>query len=154
MALLVNLVGADSDATSSLFSDDKVLVGMEGDANDSSFLSPMWGSFSAFSLDAVEGVLKEANIESRPIRVDVQSDEQIPSLQNHDVDLNAGLAMTWSRMAKIEFVGPVDSGALGVLVRAGGAKRIQRVADLEGKYVCTQVGSTAAEIVERVTYSV
>ncbi len=148
MAVLGNLLLGDSNANSSPLSDDKILVGLEGDADNFSFLSPRWGSFSAFSLDVVGGVLKEANIESRPIRVDVQSSEQIKSLQKREVDLNAALAMTGSRKEEVEFVGPIASSALGALVRAEDT-RIKVIADLAGKVVCTPEGSTAAAIVAR-----
>ncbi|MEL5960037.1 transporter substrate-binding domain-containing protein [Streptomyces sp. CLV115] len=152
LAALGNLLWGNSNATSSLFSDDKVLVGLEGNADNSLFLNPAWGNFSAFSLEAVEGVLEEADIESRPIRVDVQTVEQISSLQNRDVDLNAALAMTSERMREVEFVGPIASGALGLLVRAAETTRIRAMGDLDGKYVCTQEGSTAQETMRSEAY--
>jgi ABC-type amino acid transport substrate-binding protein len=145
MAVLGNLLWDDWNASSSLFSDDKVLVGLEGDTDNSLFLNPAWGSFSAFSLDTVEGLLKEAGIKSRPIRVDVQSGDQMRSLQERNVDLNAALAMTSKRMKEVDFVGPIASAPMGLLSRAKDTKGIQNIVDLVGKSVCVQENSMAAE---------
>ncbi|MEV7654901.1 transporter substrate-binding domain-containing protein [Streptomyces anulatus] len=148
MALLGNLLwGGESDDSSSIFGDDIVLVGLEGGAVESFFLTPAWGHFSAFNLDVVEGILKEVDTDLRPIRVDIQSSEQINSLQEGKVEVNAALAMTSQRMERLEFVGPIASGALGFMVRAGD-ESIKILADLKEKTVCAPGGSTGADIMK------
>ncbi|MFJ4703709.1 caspase family protein [Streptomyces anulatus] len=148
MALLGNtLWGGNSDDNSGVFSDDTVLVGMEGGTTESFFLTPSWGHFSAFNLDVTEGVLKEVDTKLRPIRVDIKSREQVTSLEKGEVDLNAALAMTSQRMEKLEFVGPIASGSLGFMVRTVD-QSIKDLADLEDKVVCASGGSTAADIME------
>ncbi|MFD0622474.1 hypothetical protein ACFQ2K_06125 [Streptomyces sanglieri] len=117
------------------------------------FPNPQMGKFLGLQPGGGRGVLKEANIESRPIRVDVQSSEQLLSLKNRAVDLNAALAMTSTRMEEVEFVGPIASGALGVLVQAKDAKSIRVIDDLHGKSVCTPEGSTVAQIMESEAYA-
>ncbi|WP_435596921.1 caspase, EACC1-associated type [Streptomyces anulatus] len=149
MALLGNLLwGGNPDDDSGIFSDDKVLVGLEGGTAESFFLTPAWGQFSAFNLDVTEGVLEELDTDLRPIRVDIRSSEQVTSLENGTVDLNAALAMTSQRMKKIDYVGPIASGALGFMVRAGD-ERIKILADLEGRAICAPEGSTGADIMAR-----
>ncbi|MFJ4704001.1 caspase family protein [Streptomyces anulatus] len=148
MALLGNLLwGGDSDDRSGIFSDDIVLVGLEGGTAESFFLTPAWGHFSAFNLDVVEGILEEVDTGLRPIRVDIESSQQVPSLQEGRVELNAALAMTSQRMKEIEFVGPIASGTLGFMVRAGD-ERIKVAADLGDKVVCAPDGSTGADIMK------
>ncbi|WP_078948603.1 caspase, EACC1-associated type [Streptomyces noursei] len=151
VALLGNLLRGDSEADSSLFSGDKVLVGLESDTDNSMWLSPRWGSFSAFSLDTVGELLKEANVKSRPIRVDVKSSDQIDFLQNRTVDLNAALAMTSKRTQEVEFVGPIASDRLGLLDQKS-ANRIQRIVDLDGKIVCVPADSNAEEAMRSGTF--
>ncbi|WP_441349022.1 transporter substrate-binding domain-containing protein [Streptomyces sp. CS057] len=90
----------------------------------------------------------ELDTDLRPIRVDIRSSEQVTSLENGTVDLNAALAMTSQRMKKIDYVGPIASGALGFMVRAGD-ERIKILADLEGKAICAPEGSTGADIMTR-----
>ncbi|MFH9314404.1 caspase family protein [Streptomyces anulatus] len=148
MALLGNLLwGGNSDDSSGIFSDDTVLVGLEGDTAESFFLTPAWGQFSAFNLDVTEGVLEEIDTGLRPIRIDIESSRQVSSLEGDQVDLNAALAMTSQRMEKLEFVGPIASGRLGFMVRAED-ESIKVLADLEEKITCAPDGSTGADIME------
>ncbi|MFB6814648.1 caspase family protein [Streptomyces sp. NPDC056347] len=150
VALLPPLLGdLLTNSNSSLFSDDKVLVGLESESDNSVMLSPTWGSFSAFSLDVVGELLKEANIKSRPIRVDIPRQDQMRSLQKREVDLNSALAMTGERMEKVDFVGPIASGRLGFLVQANETtQKIIRLEDFNHGTICVQEDSIAAVIMK------
>jgi glutamate transport system substrate-binding protein len=152
--LLGNLLTSESDAgssgdspgsDSSLFDDDTVQVGMRVDRLETGHYRPPEGGFSAFSVDVVLALLKEARVTSEPIYVNVPWDRQISELTKRAVGLDAALTITPSRMREVDFVGPFASSAQGFLVRARGTKSIQKFGDLNGKRVCVGEGSLSAD---------
>ncbi|MFF2350493.1 transporter substrate-binding domain-containing protein [Kitasatospora sp. NPDC058115] len=151
MAVLGNQLWGGPHASPSLFSGDSVRVGLETNTDKSLFPIPAWGRFSAFAMETVKGVLEEANIKSRPTRVEVPMLDRLSSVERHEVDLNAALTITSERMEHVEFVGPVASDVLGILVRGEDMAQIRTIADLKGKTVCMPAGSTAKETIASVT---
>ncbi|WP_037687310.1 caspase, EACC1-associated type [Streptomyces aureocirculatus] len=144
--------GDSSGRGSSLFDDDTVQVGMRVDRLETGHYRPPEGGFSAYSVDVLLDLLKEARIKSEPIYVNVPWDRQISELAKRAVDLDAALTITPSRMREVDFVGPFASSAQGVLVRATNMQSIQKIGDLNGKHVCVQRGSTSADALKKSAY--
>ncbi|MFD0312730.1 caspase, EACC1-associated type [Streptomyces flavalbus] len=150
--LLGNLLTSDADGGSGgdspgsgsrLFDGDTVQVGMRVDRVETGYYQPPEGGFSAYSVDVILALLKEARIKAEPIYVNVPWDRQIHELTEGAVDLDAALVITASRMREVDFVGPFASSRQGVLVRAEATASIHKPGDLDGKRVCVQVGSTS-----------
>ncbi|WP_405470436.1 caspase family protein [Streptomyces anulatus] len=154
VALLPPLLGdLLTNSNSSLFGDDEVMIGLESESDNFDMLNPTWGHFSAFSRDVVGALLKEANVESRPIYIDISRQDQMRSLQKREVDLNSALAMTGASMEEVDFVGPIASGRLGFLVRADETtQKILNLYDLDDRTICVQEDSIAALIMDSVDH--
>jgi glutamate transport system substrate-binding protein len=128
-----------SDGCPSALGKDNINIGVKSD-------QPGWGfeenySRSGFDYDFANWLADKMCFTAT--FVNVASAQREEYLRNGRVDLIiATFSKTDDRASRVSFAAPYVLNRQGVLVRAGD-DRIQRIADLDGKAVCTASGTTS-----------
>ncbi|GAA1614729.1 hypothetical protein GCM10009733_008650 [Nonomuraea maheshkhaliensis] len=99
------------------------------------------GAKSSYNEDAITGLLDLADFKGEITFNKVARERAMSTLMGGEVDIAGTLGIIPSREAIADFVGPLASSRLGVLVRRG-EKDIDKLSHLSGRRVCTIAGST------------
>ena len=104
--------------------------------------------YQGFDMDLIRAVAKEIGM--KPEIRNIAFDELIPALQEKDIDIVVScMTINDERKAKVLFSDPYYESGLTVIVRDG-EEGIRSFADLAGKKVAVQSGTTSADVVRKV----
>jgi glutamate transport system substrate-binding protein len=150
LALTATACGSDDkdDAGSSASGDSKsIKIGIKYDQPGLGLKEPD-GSFSGFDVDVATYVAKELGYEPDQIEfVETKSADRENALARGDVKLIAATySITDERKQKVDFAGPYLLAHQDLLVKAD--SDIAKGTDLNGKNLCSVVGSTSAQNVK------
>ncbi len=105
------------------------------DKNDSSLIG--------FDIDLIKAIA-----EVQGFKVEVKSmgfDAQIPAVLTHQVDIAiSGFTITEERAKSVNFSEPYYDAGLGILINKADKDTIKAEADLQGKPLCAQIGTSGA----------
>ncbi|MCG5220630.1 caspase, EACC1-associated type [Streptosporangium sp. KLBMP 9127] len=99
------------------------------------------GADSSYNEDVITELLKLASFKGGITFKKIARENAINTLMSRDVHIAGTLSITPERESIVDFVGPLASSRLGVLVRRQ-ETGIKNVSDLSGRHVCTIAGST------------
>ncbi|MEV4000847.1 transporter substrate-binding domain-containing protein [Actinomadura sp. NPDC049753] len=108
---------------------------------------------SGFNEDVTRKLLDLAGFEGGVTFTKIARAEAISSLERRSVDIAGTLGITQARERQVDFVGPLASSRLGVLVRRG-ETGIKNISDLSGRRVCSIYGSITSDELTKVVRSV
>lgn len=121
---------------------NKLIVGTNATYVPFEFKNDKTGDYDGFDIDFAKAIAKHLNkqIEFKNITFDAL----IPALNTKEIDIAAsGMTITKPRMEKILFSSPYFDNGLCVVSK--GSENIKTLADLKGKAVSAQLGSTGAD---------
>lgn len=99
---------------------------------------------SSYNEDVIRGLLALAGFKRDITFKKVAREDAIRTLVSNGVHIAGTLGITASRERQVDFVGPLASARLGVLVRHQ-ERGVEKTSDLSGRRVCTVAGSTTLE---------
>ncbi|MEV4366578.1 transporter substrate-binding domain-containing protein [Nonomuraea sp. NPDC049637] len=99
---------------------------------------------SSYNEDVIRGLLALAGFKRDITFKKVAREDAIRTLVSNGVHIAGTLGITASRESQVDFVGPLASARLGVLVRHQ-ERGVEKTSDLSGRRVCTVAGSTTLE---------
>ncbi|MBZ9639187.1 glutamate ABC transporter substrate-binding protein [Streptomyces sp. PSKA30] len=137
----------DSGSGSGSGGGDKIKIGIKYDQPGLGLKEPD-GSFSGFDVDVATYVAKELGYEADQIEwVETKSADRENALARGDVKfIAATYSITDERKAKVDFAGPYLLAHQDLLVKSD--SDITEGTDLNGKKLCSVVGSTSAQNVQ------
>jgi hypothetical protein len=103
---------------------------------------------SSYNEDVITELLYLASFEGHITFKKVAREDAIRTLVSRDVHIAGTLGITPSREREVDFVGPLASSQLGVLVRRQ-ETGIEKISDLSGRRVCTVANSTTLDSLEK-----
>ena len=108
------------------------------------------GQEQGFDIDLADAIAQSLfgnGYQSRLRFVAISTDNRIPDLQNHVVDLVIDtMTITCERIALVDFSAVYYNASQRLLVQSGSG--ISSLADLAGKSVCAQTGSTSIALIQ------
>lgn len=111
------------------------------------------GQEQGFDIDLADAVARSlfgSGYQNRIRFVAISTDERIPDLQAHKVDLVIDtMTITCDRLAEVDFSAVYYNATQRLLVESGSG--ISTLSDLGGKRVCAQTGSTSIALVQAVS---
>ncbi|MEV5887888.1 caspase, EACC1-associated type [Nonomuraea fuscirosea] len=102
------------------------------------------GPESSYNQDVIVELLDFAGFKREIVFRVVAREDVIKTVTTEEVHIAGTLGITPSREREVDFVGPLASSRLGVLV-ARGNNYIKKISDLSGKHVCAIAGSTTGD---------
>ncbi|MEU8356196.1 transporter substrate-binding domain-containing protein [Nonomuraea sp. NPDC048882] len=102
------------------------------------------GPESSYNHDVITELLRLAGFKGEITFREVAREDAIRTVARKDVNIAGTLGITPSREREVDFVGPLASSRLGVLVPRGN-KGIEKIGDLSWKRVCAIAGSTTVD---------
>lgn len=113
------------------------------------FMDQNTSQLIGFDIDIINAIAKEtgfkAEIASMPF------DGQIPAVLTHQIDVAiSGFTITEERAKIVNFTEPYYDAGLGSLVRNDLKSQITTAADLEGKTICAQIGTSGAMYAQKI----
>ncbi|MFC5220622.1 glutamate ABC transporter substrate-binding protein [Streptomyces coerulescens] len=137
----------DSDSGSGSGGGDKIKIGIKYDQPGLGLKEPD-GTFSGFDVDVATYVAKELGYEPDQIEfVETKSADRENALARGDVKIIAATySITDERKQKVDFAGPYLLAHQDLLVKTD--SDITEATDLNGKNLCSVVGSTSAQNVK------
>ena len=147
LALMVLVSGCGSD--SSKKDADKVLrIGTNADFAPFEFQDVKGKEYVGFDMDLIRGVAKEMGY-----KADIQNvnfDGFIPALEAGNLDvIISGMTINDTRKQKVNFSAPYYKSGLTIIVKKDN-NVIKHFADLAGKKVAVQIGTTSAAEVKKI----
>ena len=110
------------------------------------FKNDKTGQHDGFDIDMINAIAKKMN--AKPEFKDVSFDALIPALFSNDIDIAvSGMSITAARAEKVLFSAPYYEAGLGLIVKADSG--ISSFDDLNGKSVAAQMGTTGADLAEK-----
>jgi polar amino acid transport system substrate-binding protein len=113
------------------------------------------GQEQGFDIDLADAIAQSLfgnGYQSRLRLVAISTDNRIPDLQNHKVDLVIDtMTITCQRLTEVDFSAVYYNASQRLLVQSGSG--ISSLADLAGKKVCAQTGSTSIALIQTATTS-
>ena len=117
---------------------DTLRVGTEPTFAPFEFLDTKTQEFSGFDIDLIKAM-------------NMGFDALIPALSAGTIDVIAsGISITEERQKKVDFTSPYYQSGLSYLVRKADAEKIKTFADLKGKTLAVQIGTTGAAYAKNV----
>lgn len=143
MVFMVAGCGGDKKA------DQKVLrVGTNADFAPFEFQDVNGKNYEGFDMDLIRAVGKEMGYEVKIQNINF--DGLIPSLETGNIDvIISGMTINDERKKKVAFSAPYYKSGLTIVVR-NNTTGIQKFADLKGKKVAVQIGTTSAAEVRKI----
>ncbi|MGW0915461.1 glutamate ABC transporter substrate-binding protein [Streptomyces sp. NPDC002784] len=150
LSLTATACGDDKDSDSADTGSgggDKIKIGIKYDQPGLGLKEPD-GSFSGFDVDVATYVAKELGYEPNQIEwIETKSADRENALARGDVDfIAATYSITDERKEKVNFAGPYLLAHQDLLVKAD--SDITEGTDLNGKKLCSVVGSTSAQNIQ------
>lgn len=123
----------------------KVTIGVKFDQPGFGQKDPASGKVAGFDVEIAKIIATEMGIKESGITfVESVSKNREPFIQEGKVDLVvATYTINDKRKALVAFAGPYYTAHQDIMVKKGNAKGIKKVADLNGKKVCSVKGSTS-----------
>ena len=122
---------------------DTLRVGTEPTFAPFEFLDTKTQEFSGFDIDLIKAVADKAGYDVKVMNMGF--DALIPALSAGTIDVIAsGISITEERQKKVDFTSPYYQSGLSYLVRKADAEKIKTFADLKGKTLAVQIGTTGA----------
>jgi glutamate transport system substrate-binding protein len=150
LALTATACGSDSKegGSGSDGGDKKITVGIKYDQPGLGLKTPD-GSFTGFDVDVAKYVAKELGYAEGDIEFkETKSADRETALARGDVDfIAATYSITDERKEKVDFAGPYLLAHQDLLLRAD--DNVAKGDDLNGKKLCSVVGSTSAQNVKK-----
>ena len=123
---------------------DLLRVGTEPTFAPFEFLDTKTKDFTGFDIDLVKAVADKAGYDVKIMNMGF--DALIPALSTGTIDVIAsGLSITPERQKKVDFLQPYYQSGLSYLIRKDSAASIKTFADMKGKRIAVQIGTTGAE---------
>ncbi|TDD33153.1 transporter substrate-binding domain-containing protein [Actinomadura sp. KC06] len=104
---------------------------------------------SSYNADVIMGLLDRTDFNGVITLRRVAREDAMNSLESQQVHIAGTLGITSLRERRVDFVGPLASSRLGVLVRSDN-KRIEKISDLSRRTVCMIAGSTSVDDLTKV----
>jgi glutamate transport system substrate-binding protein len=124
----------------------EITIGVKYDVPPFGFKNPRTGQVEGFDVDLGKAVSRALGV--RPKFIEAISDNRVPFLQKGTADLILStMTITRERNKEIDFSEPYYVAHGRILVPSDST--IQSVADLDGKRVCTALGSTYADTLKQ-----
>ena len=124
-------------------------VGTEATFAPFEFMDEEKREITGFDIDMIKAIAKAAGHE-----VKIQNmgfDGLIPSLQTNVIDaVAAAMTITPQRQRAVKFTQPYYQSGLVILINKKDEGTIKEVANLEGKRICAQIGTTGAMMANRI----
>lgn len=121
---------------------DTLRVGTEPTFAPFEFLDTKTQEFSGFDIDLIKAVADKAGYDVKVMNMGF--DALIPALSAGTIDVIAsGISITEERQKKVDFTSPYYQSGLSYLVRKADAEKIKTFADLKGKTLAVQIGTTS-----------
>ena len=141
--------GGNSAAPTGSGSGGKVLkVGSSIDFAPFEFQDETQKEYQGFDMDLIRAIAKEMGYEAEIQNIGF--DGLIPALEAKNIDVMiSGVTINEERQAKVLFSDPYYRSGLSLVVREG-TSDIQKFADLKGRKVAVQIGSTSATEVHKI----
>ena len=128
---------------------DTLRVGTEPTFAPFEFLDTKTQEFSGFDIDLIKAVADKAGYDVKVMNMGF--DALIPALSAGTIDVIAsGISITEERQKKVDFTPPYYQSGLSYLVRQADAEKIKTFADLKGKTLAVQIGTTGAAYAKNV----
>ena len=128
---------------------DTLRVGTEPTFAPFEFLDTKTQEFSGFDIDLIKAVADKAGYDVKVMNMGF--DALIPALSAGTIDVIAsGISITEERQKKVDFTSPYYQSGLSYLVRKADAEKIKTFADLKGKTLAVQIGTTGAAYAKNV----
>ena len=128
---------------------DTLCVGTEPTFAPFEFLDTKTQEFSGFDIDLIKAVADKAGYDVKVMNMGF--DALIPALSAGTIDVIAsGISITEERQKKVDFTSPYYQSGLSYLVRKADAEKIKTFADLKGKTLAVQIGTTGAAYAKNV----
>lgn len=126
---------------------DTLRVGTEPTFAPFEFLDTKTQEFSGFDIDLIKAVADKAGYDIKVMNMGF--DALIPALSAGTIDVIAsGISITEERQKKVDFTSPYYQSGLSYLVRKADAEKIKTFADLKGKTLAVQIGTTGAAFMD------
>ena len=126
------------------FARDVLRVGTEPTFAPFEFLDTKTKEFTGFDIDLIKAVADKAGYDVKIMNMGF--DALIPALSTGTIDVVAsGLSITPERQKKVDFLQPYYQSCLSYLIRKDSAASIKTFADMTGKRIAVQIGTTGAE---------
>ncbi len=113
------------------------------------FMDQKTSKLIGFDIDIINAIAKETGY-----KTDIASmpfDGQIPAVLTHQIDVAiSGFTITEERAKIVNFTEPYYDAGLGALVRKDLQSKISTAADLEGKTICAQIGTSGAMYAQKI----
>ncbi|MFI0486846.1 caspase family protein [Actinomadura sp. 9N215] len=104
---------------------------------------------SSYNADVIMGLLDRTDFNGVITLRRVAREDAINSLRSQQVHIAGTLGITSLREQRVDFVGPLASSRLGVLVRSDDT-HIEKISDLSRRTVCMIAGSTSIDDLAKV----
>lgn len=128
---------------------DTLRVGTEPTFAPFEFLDTKTKEFSGFDMDLIKAVADKAGYDVKIMNMGF--DALIPALTGGTIDVIAsGISITDERQKKVDFTTPYYQSGLSYLTRKADAEKIKTFADLKGKNLAVQIGTTGATYAKNV----
>ena len=128
---------------------DLLHVGTEPTFAPFEFLDTQTREFSGFDIDLIKAVADKAGYDVKIMNMGF--DALIPALSSGTIDVIAsGISITEERQKKVDFTTPYYQSGLSYLIRKDSVDQIKTFADLKGKRLAVQIGTTGAEYAKNV----
>ncbi len=146
IAVLAAGIFTGCGSTSSTQDDKKIVVGTNATFVPFEFKNEKTTDFDGSDIELIQDVGKRLNkdVELK----NVSFDALIPALNSHDIDVAvSGMTITKARSEKVLFSSPYYENALAVVFKDGTS--ITSLDDLKGKTVAVQLGTTGADLADK-----
>ena len=144
------LIGALTLCTSiSLANAETLKFGTEATFAPFEFMDQKTSELVGFDVDIINAVAEvegyKTNISSMPF------DGQIPAVVTNQIDVAiSGFTITDERKKIVNFSEPYYDAGLGALVRIEKKDEIKKLADLKGRSICAQIGTSGAMFAQKI----
>ncbi len=128
---------------------DLLRVGTEPTFAPFEFLDTKSQTYAGYDMDLIKAVADKAGYDVEIMNMGF--DALIPALSANTIDVIAsGLSITPERSKKVDFTTPYYTSGLSYLIRKNDAGTIKSFADLTGKRLAVQIGTTGAAYAKNV----
>ena len=146
IAVLAAGIFTGCGSTSSTQDEKKIVVGTNATFVPFEFKNEKTTDYDGFDIELIREVGKRLNkdVELK----NVSFDALIPALNSHDIDVAvSGMTITKARSENVLFSSPYYENALAVVFKDGTS--ITSLDDLKGKTVAVQLGTTGADLADK-----
>lgn len=124
---------------------DQLRVGTHPTFAPFEFMETATREYVGFDMDLIREIGKRAGMQVEIVNMGF--DGLIPALLTGTIDLAvSGITITEERKKRVDFCEPYYQAGQSLMVRADQKDKFNTIADLEGKTIAVQIGTTGAEV--------